>query len=107
MSALRAQSSLSDSLAKPIQTGVVHRNLFQLRPVLAISAWENNNSGYTSADRRIGASIITDDYFVRDFGFFCRKELQFEKQTRVPLRFRLGSLEYCNYLEAKQSKIAR
>jgi hypothetical protein len=46
-------------------------------------------------------SIIAQDQFVRNFGFFCRKELQFEKQTKLPLRFRLGSLQYCNYLEGK------
>jgi hypothetical protein len=46
-------------------------------------------------------SIIAQDQFVHNFGFFCRKELQFEKQTKLPLRFRLGSLQYCNYLEGK------
>jgi len=44
---------------------------------------------------------LENGYYAHHLGFFCKKELEFEKTTRIPLRFRLGSLEQCNYLEGK------
>ncbi|RMF00712.1 MAG: hypothetical protein D6772_05960 [Bacteroidetes bacterium] len=33
--------------------------------------------------------------------FFCRLELKIENATRMPVRFRLGSSQYVDYLEGK------
>ena len=47
---------------------------------------------------------VPPDFYTRSFGFFCRKELQLEKCTGIPFRFRLGSLQQCNVLEGKQKQ---
>jgi hypothetical protein len=39
------------------------------------------------------------------FGFFCRAELKADAVLKVPVRFRLGSLQYCNYMEGKTNRL--
>lgn len=51
--------------------------------------------------RKSPVKIISSDHYVKGLGFFCKKELQLEKATKIPFRFRLGSLDYLNKLEGK------
>lgn len=44
---------------------------------------------------------IEQSFYTNGLGFFCRKELEIEKLSSIPFRFRLGSLAYVDYLEQK------
>jgi hypothetical protein len=47
-------------------------------------------------------NLIKENTYSQNLGFVCKKELQLEKATKIPFRFRLGSLDYCNKLEGKK-----
>jgi hypothetical protein len=47
-------------------------------------------------------SPVSSNFSTCTYGFFCREELKIEKATKMPLHFRLGSLDQCNYYEGKR-----
>ena len=46
-------------------------------------------------------SIPASSIYLSQLGFFCKQELKFAKATKIPLKWRLGSVEQCDRLEGK------
>jgi len=55
----------------------------------------------TPVPRIKSTASLRPDFISARQGFVCRQEWKFEKKTGLPLRLRLGSLDYVNRLEGK------
>jgi hypothetical protein len=53
----------------------------------------------------ISYSLISPGFYTQHFGFFCKKELQMGKITKVPFKFRLGSVQQCDWMEGKPNAL--
>ena len=45
--------------------------------------------------------FLSPSFYASQLGFFCKQEIKFDKTTKIPFRFRLGSLQECDWLEGK------
>lgn len=43
---------------------------------------------------------LPPNFYTQNMGFFCKQELIMTRKS-IPVHFRLGSMEQCNYLERK------
>ena|ERR1019366_6926662 len=75
-------------------------------PDASISASFFSNSKFISQKisfaEQAQPAMLNGDFYAQHLGFVCKKEYKLEKATHIPFRFRLGSLEHCNYLEGKK-----
>lgn len=51
--------------------------------------------------QRLPQSTQLYQYNAADLAFFCRVEVKLERATKIPVRFRLGDVQYVDYLENK------
>lgn len=61
----------------------------------------NSNSIFFKQD--FNKKIVPENFYVSRLGFFCRQEWKFESATKLPFKFRLGNVNYCDWLEGKKN----
>lgn len=53
----------------------------------------------------ISKPLLAPAFYTKHLGYFCQKELQLQKLTSLPIHFRLGSMDYVNYMEQKPNAV--
>lgn len=53
------------------------------------------------AKQTILQNQLPGNFYAKQLPFFCNKELQIQKAVGIPIKFRVGSVEYCDKMEGK------
>jgi len=60
---------------------------------------------FMTSSNKIGSihyfPIVPASFYSYRLGFFCKQEIKFDKISKIPFRFRLGSVDQCDRLEGK------
>jgi hypothetical protein len=54
---------------------------------------------------RLPIRLVPPNLQAKKMAFFCKKEWLLEQKTGLPIKFRLGSFDYTNWLEQKPNAV--
>jgi len=52
-----------------------------------------------TVEKKITLRLLPQNFYSTQVGYICKKEVQLQKLTALPLFFRLGSKEYVDWME--------
>lgn len=103
-------SPVSSISSKYIKKPHIKSSIYLMGPGISVEHKKNEKyvslkSNFIIITTQNHISLISPSLYKDQLGFVCKKEWELEKITKVPLRFRVGSLDYVNYLEQKPNAI--
>jgi hypothetical protein len=51
----------------------------------------------------VNKELLPPRFYVNNLGFFCKQELKIQAAIHLPLKLRLGSVQYCDWMEGKKT----
>ena len=51
----------------------------------------------------VAKKLVSPNFYVNNLGFFCKQELKLQSFTRIPVKFRLGTVQQCDWMEGKKN----
>lgn len=76
--------------------------LFRYQPGIRRAVFLQSREDAEWLPRLSEQSTIPRIYSYRELAFFCKLEVQLERRTSIPIKFRLGDVLYVDYLEGKR-----
>jgi hypothetical protein len=58
-----------------------------------------------TVEKKISLKPLPQNFYNQHLGYFCKKEVQLQKLTKLPLFLRLGSKDYVDYMERKPNAL--
>lgn len=58
-------------------------------------------------EKNFSFRLLPQNFYNQSLGYFCKKEMQLQKITALPIYIRLGSKEYVDYLERKPNAVKK
>ena len=81
--------------------------IFVLLNSVKAAAQLNLKPSIDTVEKNFSFRLLPQNFYNQSLGYFCKKEVQLQKLTTLPIYIRLGSKEYVDYLERKPNAIKK